>query len=114
MRNKFNWSVNNLAISESSSRQEFRGILGLSNIKFIYRMSDFKIQEVAEMSKIFHLKLLTNKILEFLNDTKVITRDDYITNIRKKQNGALIRATNEEIRKNHRNWHNRLSERLWS
>ena len=36
-------------------------------------MSDFKTQEVAEMSKIFHLKLLTEKILEFLNATKVIS-----------------------------------------
>ena len=29
-------------------------------------MSDFKTQEVAKMSKIFHLKLLTEKNLEFL------------------------------------------------
>ena len=64
MRIKLNWSVNSLAINESSSRQEFRGILGLSNIKSIYRMIDFKTQEVAEISKIFHLKLLTEKILE--------------------------------------------------
>ena len=45
----------------------------MSNIKSIYRMSDFKTQEVAEMSKIFYLKLLTEKILEFLNANKVIT-----------------------------------------
>ena len=38
----------------------------MSNIKSICRMSDFKTQEVAEMSKIFHLKLMTEKILEFL------------------------------------------------
>ena len=69
MHIKFNWSVNNLAINESSSRQKFRSILGLSNIKTIFGMSDFKIQEVAEMSKIFHLKLLTKKVLEFLNAT---------------------------------------------
>ena len=42
MRIKLNWSVNNLAISESSSRQQFRSILGLSNVKSICRMSDFK------------------------------------------------------------------------
>ena len=53
MRIKLNWSVNSLAISESSSRQEFRGTLGLSNIKSICRMSNFKTQEVAEMSKFF-------------------------------------------------------------
>ena len=47
-------------------------------------MSDFKIQEVAEMSKIFHLKLLTNKILEFLNDTKVITSYNHIIHIQEK------------------------------
>ena len=75
---KLNWSVNNLAINESSSRQEFRGILDLSNIKSICRMSDFKTQEVAEMSKIFHLKLLTKKILEFMNTTEVITSYDHI------------------------------------
>ena len=78
MRIKLNGSVNSLAINESDSRQEFRGILGLSNIKTICRMSDFKIQEVAEMSKIFHLKLLTEKIFEFLNATKVITSYDYV------------------------------------
>ena len=78
MRIKFNWSVNSLAISESNLRQEFRGILGLSNIKSIYRMSDFKTQEVAKISKIFYLKLLTEKILEFLNATEVITSYDHI------------------------------------
>ena len=35
-------------------------------------MSNFKTQEITEMSKIFHLKLLTEKILEFLNATEVI------------------------------------------
>ena len=65
MRINLIWSVNSLAISKSSLRQEFKGILDLSNIKFIYRMSDFKTQELAEMSKIFYLKLLTKKILEF-------------------------------------------------
>ena len=47
-------------------------------------MSDFKTQEVAEMSKIFHLKLLTEKILEFLNATKVITSYDHIIHIQEK------------------------------
>ena len=81
---KLNWSVNSLAISESNSRQEFRGILGLSNIKSIYRMSDFKTQEVVEMFKIFHLKLLTEKILEFLNATRVITNYDHIIHLQEK------------------------------
>ena len=78
---KLNWSVNSLVINKSNSRQEFRSILGLSNIYSIYRMSDFKIQEVVEMSKIFHLKLLTEKILKFLNATEVITRFDHIIHI---------------------------------
>ena len=47
-------------------------------------MSDFKIQEVAEMSKIFHLKLLTKKILEFLNDTEVIISYDHIIHLQEK------------------------------
>ena len=47
-------------------------------------MSDFKTQKVAEMSKIFHLKLLTKKILEFLNAIKVITSYDHIINIQEK------------------------------
>ena len=47
-------------------------------------MSDFKTQEVAEMSKIFHLKLLTKKILEFLNAMKVITSYDLIIHIQEK------------------------------
>ena len=84
MRIKLNWSVNSLAISESNSRQEFRNILGSSNIKSIYRMSDFKTQEVVEMFKIFHLKLLTEKILEFLNATKVITNYDHIIHLQEK------------------------------
>ena len=73
-----------IAINEFNSRQEFRGILGLSNIKSICRISDFKTQEVAEISKIFHLKLLTEKILEFLNATEVITSYDYIIHIQEK------------------------------
>ena len=81
MRIKFNWSVNSLAISESNLRQKFKGILGLSNIKSIYRMCDLKTQKVVEMSKIFHLKLLTEKILEFLNATEVITGYDHIIHI---------------------------------
>ena len=47
-------------------------------------MSDFKTQEVAEIFKIFHLKLLIEKILEFLNATKVITSYDYIIHIQEK------------------------------
>ena len=81
MRIKFNWSVNNLAIYEGSSRQKFRSIFGLSNIKTICGISDFKTQEIAEMSKIFHLKLLTEKILEFLNVTKVIVSYDHVIHI---------------------------------
>ena len=72
MRIKFNWSVNSLTVSESSSRQKVRSILGLSNIKIICGMNNFKTQEIAEMSKIFHLKLLIEKILEFLNATPVM------------------------------------------
>ena len=81
MRIKFNWSVNSLTISESSSRQKVRSILGLSNIKTICGMSNFKTQEIVEMSKIFHLKLLIEKILEFLNATEVITSYDHIIHI---------------------------------
>ena len=44
-------------------------------------MSDFKTQEEAEMSKNFHLKLLTEKILEFLNSTEVIANYDHIIHI---------------------------------
>ena len=47
-------------------------------------MSDFKTQEVAEMFKIFHLKLLTEKILEFLNATRVITNYDHIIHLQEK------------------------------
>ena len=81
MRVKFYWNVNNFAISESSSRQKFRSTLDLSNIKTIYGMNDFKTQEVAEMFKIFHLKLLIEKILEFLNVTEIITSYDHIIHI---------------------------------
>ena len=81
---KHNWSVNSLIISESSLRQEFRSILDLSNIKSICRRSDFKTQEVVKMSKIFHLKLLTEKILEFLNATEVITNYNHIIHIQEK------------------------------
>ena len=93
MRIKFNWSVNSLAINESSSRQKFRSILGLGNTKIICGMSDFKTQEVAEMSKIFHLKLLSEKIFEFLNATEVITSYDHIIDIQEKQNSAFVYAT---------------------
>ena len=44
-------------------------------------MNDFKTQEIAEMFKIFHLKLLTEKIFEFLNAIKVITSYDHIIHI---------------------------------
>ena len=44
-------------------------------------MSDFKTLEVAKMTKIFRLKLLTEKILEFLNATKLITSYDHIIHI---------------------------------
>ena len=47
-------------------------------------MSDFKTQEVAKISKIFHLKLLTEKILKFLNATEVMTSYDHIIHIQKK------------------------------
>ena len=44
-------------------------------------MSDFKIQELPEMSNIFLLKLLTEKVLELLNATKIITSYDHIIHI---------------------------------
>ena len=44
-------------------------------------MSNFKTQEITEMSKIFHFKLLTKKILGFLNATEVITSYDHIIHI---------------------------------
>ena len=44
-------------------------------------MNDFKTQELAKMSKIFHLKLLTKKIFEFLNAPEVITNYDNIIHI---------------------------------
>ena len=44
-------------------------------------MNDFKTPEVAEMYKIFHLKLLIEKILEFLNSTKVNINYDHIIHI---------------------------------
>ena len=81
MRIEFNWSVNSLVVSESSSRQKVRSILGLSNVKTICGMSNFKNQEIAKMSKIFHLKLLIEKILEFLNAIKVIINYDHIIHI---------------------------------
>ena len=61
-------------------------------------MSDFKTQEVAKMSKIFHLKLLTEKILEFLNATKVITSYDHIICIQEKQNSAFVSVTKKQGR----------------
>ena len=56
-------------------------------------MSDFKTKEVAEMSKIFHLKMLTKKILKFLNATEIISSYDYIIHIQEKQNSAFVDAT---------------------
>ena len=56
-------------------------------------MSDFKTQKIAEMSKIFHLKLLTEKIFEFLNATEVITGYDHIIHIQEKENSAFVSAT---------------------
>ena len=47
-------------------------------------MSDFKTQEVVKMSKIFYLKLLIEKIFEFLNATEVITNYDHIIHIQEK------------------------------
>ena len=44
-------------------------------------MSDFKTQQLIEMSKIFHLKLRTKKILEFFNAIEVITSYDRIIHI---------------------------------
>ena len=83
---------NSLALSESRSRQKFRGILGLSNVKSINEISDFKTQEVDEMSKIFYLKLLTKKIFEFLNAIEVIISYDHIIHIQETQNSAFLDA----------------------
>ena len=55
-------------------------------------MSDFKTQEVVEMSKIFHLKLLIEKIFEFLNVNEAITSYDHIIHIQEKQNSAFVGA----------------------
>ena len=95
---EFNRSVNSLAVSEFSSRQKIRSILGLSNVKTVCGMSNLKAQEIAEMSKIFHLKLLIKKILEFLNAIEVITSYGHIIHIKEKQNGAFISVTKKQGR----------------
>ena len=44
------------------------------------------------MSMIFLLKLLIEKILEFLNATKIITSYDHVIHIQEKQNRAFVGA----------------------
>ena len=56
-------------------------------------MSNFKTQKVVEMFKIFNLKLLTKKILEFLNSIEVITSYNHVIYIQEKQNNAFVVVT---------------------
>ena len=56
-------------------------------------MSNFKTREIVKTSKIFHLKLLTEKILKFLNTTEVITGYDHIIHIQEKENSAFVSVT---------------------
>ena len=65
----------------------------MSNIKSINAMSNFKTQKVVEMYKIFNLKLLTKKILEFLNSIEVITSYNHVIYIQEKQNNAFVVVT---------------------
>ena len=51
---KLYWSVNSVAISESSSRQKVRSILGLSNIETNQHQRMHEVQEETELSRKCH------------------------------------------------------------
>ena len=72
--------------------------LGLSLVETINIISNRKTHKIIEIAKIFHCKMLTEKILVFLNATEVIIGNDHIINIKKKHNGAFVGMTNEEGR----------------
>jgi hypothetical protein len=59
--------VNNLTIGEIGLRKQIRDILGMCQIITIRRRGDLKTKKIVKRAKIFHLKVLTEKLFKFLN-----------------------------------------------
>jgi hypothetical protein len=73
--------VDNLTICEIGLGKQIREILGLCQIITIRRIGDLKTKKIVERAKIFHLKVLTEKLFKFLNTSDIISSDDHVINI---------------------------------
>jgi hypothetical protein len=73
--------VDDLTICEIGSRKQIRDILGLCQIITIRRRRYLKAKKIAKRAKIFHLKVLIEKLFKFLNTSDIISSDDHIINI---------------------------------
>jgi hypothetical protein len=78
---KLNRCVNNLTIREIGPGKQIRDILGLCQIITIRRRRDLKTKKIAERAKIFHLKVLIEKLFKFLNTNDIISSDNHVINI---------------------------------
>ena len=73
--------VDDLTIYEIGPKKQIRDILGLCQIITIRRRRYLKAKKIAKRAKIFHLKMLTEKLFKFLNTSDIISNDDHVINI---------------------------------
>jgi hypothetical protein len=78
---KFNRCVDNLTICEIGPGKQIGDILGLCQIITIRRRGDLKTKKIVERAKIFHLKVLVEKLFKFLETSDIISSDDHIINV---------------------------------
>ena len=82
-------------IGESSKREEILNILLLREINAIRRGRDLKTKEVMKGAEIGHQELVTETLLHKVNELRIITYDDHLTNIEKQRAITRVRVNKE-------------------
>jgi hypothetical protein len=55
-----------------------------------HRGEDLKVKEVAEIIKVFRLKMLVKKFINFLDTSEIISSDNHVLHIQEKKNSSLV------------------------
>jgi len=77
-------------------REEILNILLLREINAIRRGRDLKTKEVMKGAEIGHQELVTETLLHKVNELRIITSNDHVINIEKKECTPTGRSVNKE------------------
>ena len=92
----FQGSENSLVVGDTDFGENIRSILRLGKIVSIRGWSNLKPKEIAESAQIFHLKMLTKKVLKRVDTYRIISSNNHIFNIEKNKSDTSKGSSDEE------------------